>query len=286
MPSNPIPFTGYDPSIEPREELFAACIDYDFEQFLCSGDIPDTRNIMEMMIDEEIREDQFRMNSCAGFGTVHAAAVAFWLATGTWRTFNPHWTYRNGQRRDGIRGDRGATIHNVVQSGKEDGLLVQDVENDGKKEFPFPRDQYSFEYPPQAGVIAKQRTVGYSVRLKSYQAILNFLQAGQGAVVIGGPWGNWEPDSKGIARKFRSGGGGHARAYTDWKKIGSEFMLVEANSHFKSYGDRGFAYHTPEFVDAQCRDGSFVAIGISDIKLGPGDKPKQRPHRRYVKLVD
>jgi hypothetical protein len=283
--SSDIKFTGYDPDIEPLEDLQSAAIDYDFEQFLCSGDMPDTRDIMQLMIDNKIREDQFRMNSCAGFGTVHGGSTTFWLSTGVWRAFNPHWTYRKGQARDRIKGDRGATIHNVVESGKIDGLLVQDVENDGRKEFPFPRDQYDFQYPPQASEIAAKRKIGYSAVLRSYQACLNFLQAGQGAIVIGGPWGNWSPDRNGICRRFAGGGGGHARAYVDWKKIGSDFCLVEANSHFESYGDDGFGYHTPEFVDAQFRDGRFVAIGISDIALGPGDKPKQRPHRRYVKLV-
>ena len=284
--ADPIPFTGYDPDIEPREELFAACLDYDFEDFMCSGDIPETRNIKDMMIANAIREDQFRMNSCSGFGVVHAASVGFWLQTGSWRSFNPHWTYRNGQRRDRIRGDRGATIHNVVVSAKEDGLLVQDVENDGKKEFPFPRDRYDFEYPPQAGVIAKQRTIGYSVRLRSFEAMLKFLQAGQGAIVVGGPWGNWRPDRNGFATEFVGGGGGHARARVDWMKARGKWWLVDPNSHFKTFGDDGFYYVDEDFVEAECRDPRFVAIGISDIKLGPGDKPKQRPHRRYVKLVD
>lgn len=47
--SEPIPFTGYVPENEPREQLASQCIDYDFSQFTCSGDIPDTRNIKDMM---------------------------------------------------------------------------------------------------------------------------------------------------------------------------------------------------------------------------------------------
>jgi hypothetical protein len=283
--SRPVLFTGYDCTREPREKLVAASLDYDFEQFRCSGDIPETRGIKDLMTAEEIREDQYRMNSCAGFGLIHSAAVGFWLATGIWRAFNPHWTYRLGQARDGIRGDNGATIHNVVESAKSDGLLPQDIENDGRKEYPYPRDQYDFRYPPQAKMLAAERTVGYSVVLRSFRACLNFLQAGQGAIVIGGPWGNWQPGPGGICNQFRSGGGGHARAYVDWITIRGQVYLVEANSHFEQYGDRGFAYHSEQFVDQQCRDRYFVAIGISDIKLGQNDKPKQRRHRRFVKLV-
>ncbi len=282
--TNAVPFTGYDPAREPREALRAACLDYDFAKFVCSGDIPDTRNLKELMRQYRIREDQWRMNACAGFGMIHASATAFWLATGTWRTFNPHWTYRKGQARDGIRGDNGATIHNVVVSGKQDGLLVQDIENDGRKEFAFPRDQYNFQYPGEAAAIAKQRCVGYSVELRSFEAMLKFLMAGQGGIVIGGPWGNWRPDSKGYCHEYHGGGGGHARARVDWMKKNGKWWLVDPNSHFETFGDDGFYYVDEDFVEAECRDPNFVAIGISDISLGPGDKPKQRRHRRFVKL--
>lgn len=274
-------FTGYDPSLEPRDMLASSCIDYDFEQFMCSGDIPDTRGLKHVMR----RDDQYQMNSCAGFGCTNAGEVGFFLQTGKWRQFNPHWTYRRGQEISNIRGDRGATIFGVVEGAKRNGFLPEDIENDGKAEFPFPRDNYGFQYPASASQLAKDRTIGYSVEIKSWQAAVNFLQSGQGAIVIGGPWGNWSPDRRGICRRFAGGGGGHARAWIDWETIDGELMLVEINSHFKTYGDNGFAYHAQSFVDAQFADRSFVAIGISDVKLGPGDQPKQRPHRRYVKLV-
>jgi len=273
--SSEIEFTGYEPALEPREQLAASCLDYDFAEFVCTGDVPKTRGIKDKMR----RDDQFQMNSCAGFGCTNSGEVGFFLQTGKWRQFNPHWTYRRGQEFSGIKGDRGATIFGVVEGAKKNGFLPEDVDDDGKAEFPFPRDNYAFQYPASASQIAKQRTVGYSVELKSWQAAVNFLQAGQGAIVIGGPWGNWRPDSRGICRQFRSGGGGHARAWVDWITIDGELMLVEANSHFKTYGDNGFAYHTRQFVEAQFADRYFCAIGISDIKLGPGDQPKERPFR-------
>lgn len=273
-------FTGYDPKVEPREALRAQCIDYDFGNFVCSGEIPETRGIKDVMR----RDDQFRMNSCAGFGLTNSAEVSFWLKTGAWRQFNPHWSYRRGQEQSGIRGDTGATIDGVVRGGKQAGLLPEDIQNDGKAEYPFPRDQYDYQYPASCAALAKERTIGYSAELTSWQAAVNFLQGGQGAIVIGGPWGNWRPDSRGICRQFQSGGGGHARAWIDWIQIDGELMLVEANSHFTSYGVNGFAFHTERFVEQQFRDRYFCAIGISDITLSAGDKPKQRPHRRFVKL--
>jgi hypothetical protein len=274
-------FTGYDPKIEPREQLAAQCLDYDFGNFVCSGEIPDTRGVKEIMR----RDDQWSMNSCAGFGLTNSAEVAFWLQTGVWRQFNPHWSYRRGQEKSNIRGDSGATIDGVVRGAKENGLLPEDVQNDGIAEFPFPKNDYNFQYPATATTLAHDRRIGYSVELKSWQACVNFLQAGQGAIVIGGPWGNWKPLAGGICRRFASGGCGHARAYVDWIHIGGELMLVEANSHFASYGVNGFAFHTESFVSQQLSDRYFVAIGVSDVSLGPGDKPKQRRHRRFVKLT-
>ena len=274
-------FTGYDPTIEPREQLAAQCLAYDFGNFTCSGEIPETRGIKDIMR----RDDQWNMNSCAGFGLTNSSEVAFWLQTGVWRQFSAHWSYRRGQEKSNIRGDNGATIDGVVRGAKENGLLPEDVQSDGIAEFPYPKNDYGFQYPATASTLAKDRRIGYSVELKSWQACVNFLQAGQGAIVIGGPWGQWKPGANGVCRQFRSGGGGHARAYVDWIRIEGELMLVEANSHFTNYGVNGFAFHAESFVTQQLNDRWFVAIGVSDISLGPGDKPKQRRHRRYVKLV-
>jgi hypothetical protein len=278
-------FTGYDPAFEDKNKLYAACLDYDFSQFVCSGEIPETRGVMDLMT----REDQYRMNSCGGFALVHSAQVSWWLATGDFREFNPHWAYIKGQEIDGRRTDSGVSIRGVVEAAKRFGLLPQDVENDGKLEFAYPRDNYRFRYPKEAAAIAAQRKVGYSVAVKGWKAKLNFLQANQGAIVNGGSWGNWKPDRNGICRKFvrttRYSGSYHARAYVDWITIRGEVFLVEANSHFRTFGKNGYSFHSEEFIEAQERDPAFVAVGISDITLGPNDQPKQRKVRRYVKLV-
>lgn len=270
-------FTGYDPSFENREELENSHIDFDFTTFCCAAEVPPTRGIMEKMT----REDQFSMNSCAGFGLVHAAQVAFYLQTGDFREFNPHWSYRAGQRVDRRNTDNGCSIGGVIKGGKTEGLLPQDIENDGTLDFPYPRDQYNFRYPASASEVAAKRKIGYSAAVPGWEGKLNFLQAGQGAIVIGGSWGNWAPDADGICREFRPSPRGpfHARAYVDWITIGGEVYLVEANSHFKQYGKKGYAFHNRRFVEAQDRDTAFVAAGVSDITLGPGDKPKERPFR-------
>lgn len=278
-------FTGYDPRAEDRDKLFAHCLDYDFSAFCCSGDIPETRGVMDLMT----REDQYRMNSCGGFGMVHAGQTCWWLANGDFREFNPHWSYIKGQQIDGRRTDTGVSIRGVVEGAMRFGLLVQDIENDGKLEFSYPRDNYRFRYPQEADAIAAQRKVGYKAAVPGWKAKLNFLQSGQGAIVNGGSWGNWSPDREGICRKFkrttRMSGAYHARAYVDWITIRGEVFLVEANSHFRSFGKNGYSFHSEEFIEEQDRDPAFVAVGVSDISLGPGDVPKQRRHRRFVKLT-
>jgi hypothetical protein len=101
--------------------------------------------------------------------------------------------------------------------------------------------------------------------LKGFDEILRFLQTNQGAVEVGGAWGNWRPDANGICRRFDGGGGGHARCYCDWITVNNEVFLVEANSHFKTYGKNGFSFQSKKFIDSQAADPWTVTIGVSDL---------------------
>lgn len=254
-------FTGYDPRRENRAGLTANAIKFDIMSLNCAGDIPDTRGIKDLMR----RDDQHQMNSCAGFGMTNTLEVCHYNQTRVWRQFNPLWSYRRGQELDNIRGDNGATIYGVTQAAKTKGGLPEDIDNDGKPEYPYKVD-YNFPFPRDCYDIAANWTIGYTIELRGFDQILRFLQTGQGAVVIGGAWGNWKPNSAGIATRFVSGGGGHARAYVDWITINGVVHLVEVNSHYKTYGDNGFAYHTKQFVDSQAQDKWTVTIGCSDLK--------------------
>ena len=254
-------FTGYDPRRENRAGLSANAIKFDIMSLNCAGDIPDTRGIKDLMR----RDDQHQMNSCAGFGMTNVLEVCHYNQTHVWRQFNPLWSYRRGQELDGIRGDNGATIFGVTQAAKTKGGLPEDIDNDGKAEYPY-KVEYNFPFPRDCYDIAANWTIGYTIELRGFDQILRFLQTGQGAVVIGSAWGNWKPSTQGIASKFVSGGGGHARAYVDTIRINGVLHLVEANSHYKTYGDNGFAYHTKHFVDSQAQDKWTVTIGCSDLK--------------------
>jgi hypothetical protein len=259
-------FWGYDPTIEEIEQLRDQCIKFDVRDLVVQGDLPDTRGIKDLMR----RDDQGRMNSCAGFGMTHAQEVCYFNQTGKWRQFSPNFAYTEGQKNSNIRGDNGATIHGVVKAAKEKGALPEDLDNDGQPEWPY-TTRYFTQYPQEAYDAAALWKIGYSVELHGYDEILRFLQAGQGAVIVGGAWGNWRPTSSGIADSFRGGGGGHARCYFDWITRGNRVCVVEANSHGTRYGDNGFAYATKNFLDAQERDRWTVTIGVSDL-----DSPEPR----------
>ncbi len=152
-------FTGYDPSIEDRDALYSGCIDYDFSQFFAVQRCLRHACIMDKML----RQDQYRMNSCGGLATgVHGGQVTFWLQTGKFRRFNGHWSYRRGQELDGKKTDSGVSIRGVVEAAKRFGLLPEDIDDDGHLEFPYPLDDYHFQYPQSAAVVAAQRKVGYS----------------------------------------------------------------------------------------------------------------------------
>lgn len=262
------PFTGYDPAREERSLLSRQCIDFDTRELIVQGDLPATRRIKELMR----RDDQGQMNSCAGFGLTNSSEVTHFLRTGKWRQFNPLWSYRRGQEVSNIRGDNGATIHGVVTAAKRIGLFPEDVDGDGTPDWPY-RVAYNMSFPTDAHSVAAKWRIGYSVELTTFDQQLRFLQANQGAIVVGGAWGNWRPDNRGICRSFRSGGGGHARARVDWITIDGEIMLVEANSHGTRYGDNGFSYMTRQFVDAEAAHQWTAIIGVSDLKT---------PEPRYV----
>lgn len=280
-------FTGYELGCEDWEALKRECVDIDFAQLVQGDEKPQPRGMVELFKKYNVRRDQGGIGSCAGFGLCHAAASCFYMQAGNFRIFNPMWTYKLGQKIFGTRGAQsGTSIHSVVTSGKRDGLLPEDIERDGKVEFPYSDRAYDKAFPASAAGIAQNWKIGFAVRLTSWDAMVKGITSGILSIVTGGDWGNWAHDKNGVCRKFRRGGGGHARCYNDIKYLpNGELTLCEPNSHYKTWGDDGWTYHTREFVEAQLESPSFVAIGISDLTLGPDlVLPKPRKVPRFVKF--
>jgi hypothetical protein len=267
--------SGYLINDENREALEAESIDFDVMQLgVYGGANPPSRGIRKIM--GAGRGDQGRVNSCTGFAAAHCAEVCHFNALGTWRQFNENWSYYEGQTRSrsrGITGDRGATIHGCVNGMKQAGMLPVDLNGDGKPDVPY-LATYKQRMPKNAAQVASQYRIGYSVVLKSWDQILRFLQSGQGAVVVGAPWGNYRPDSSGCLTRFVGGGGGHATAIVDWdySPDGRKTWLVQANSHGSRWGRNGYAFLSPNFVNGMLRDRWTVAIGVSDLQY-PASRP-------------
>jgi hypothetical protein len=280
-------FTGYELGCEDLAALKAECVDIDFAQLVCGDDQLQSRGMFELFTKNKIRRCQGGIGSCAGAATCHAGASVYYMQAGNFRVFNPMWTYKLGQKRFGARGAQsGTSIQSVVKSGKEDGLLPEDIERDGKLEFPYSDRDYNKLFSASAAEVAKNWKFGFAVQIKSWDALVKGIGTGILSVITGGPWGNWKPDAQGICRKFRSGGGGHARCYNDIKFLPSgEILACEPNSHYDTWGVNGWTFHSREFFEAQLQDPSFVAIGVSDMTLGP-DKvlPKPRKVPRFVKF--
>lgn len=280
-------FTGYELGCEDLEALSRECVDIDLSQIVCGDDQLQSRGMFELFTKHGIRRSQGGIGSCAGAGMCHGAASLFYMQAGSFRVFNPMWTYKLGQKRFGTRGAQsGTSITSVVQSAKEDGLLPEDIERDGKLEFPYSDRDYSKAFPASAAGIAANWKIRMAVRITSWDAMVKGLGLGIISVITGGPFGNWKPDTNGICRKFVRGGGGHARAYVDIKFLPSgEILACEPNSHHEGWGKKGWTFHSREFFEAQLKDPSFIAIGVSDMTLGPDQVlPKPRKVPRFVKF--
>lgn len=254
------PNTGYLIEEENHELIAATSLDFDLMELQPLGDVPATRGIKDVMK----RSDQGPVNSCTGFGMTHAAEVCMFNQTQVWRQFHPMWIYKQGQKLDGIRGDRGATISGVVKAAKR-GLLPEDFDGDGQPETVYSTN-YNMRYPEGSDAVAAQWKIGYSKIVRTFDDCLRFLQTGQGAIFTGESWGGWRPSSTGIVTKWKSGGGGHACAIIDWITIKGKVYLVHVNSHGSRWGSNGFAYLSKGFVDARARNSRLTSVGVSDLQ--------------------
>jgi hypothetical protein len=276
-------FFGYDPTIEPREELAKQCLDIDFAKLTASTADWQPRNIRKRMNKAGFPKNQRRQNSCAGFATCHAGTGCYMLQSGGGvREFFPPWTYKWARKRDRIQGDNGSTIHSVVMSGKEDGLLPVDYNRDNKPEFVYDDKNSELTFPSTAKEMAEKFQFKSSVELKSTEAVRNFIKGGFGAVIVGGPYSGIKPGPDGIIRRVRGGSGGHARVILDIEEINGEEFFSESGSWGDAYSLGGWVLYTNEAMDDQMNMDWFVAIGVTDLELDSEELKPRVP--RFVKL--
>ena len=167
--------------------------------------------------------------------------------------------YYETQRIDGIRGDRGSTISGGVKLAMNTGICAE-------KFWPYPSrydndrpNNYETEVIPSADKFK----AGKMVRIRSWEGLVTFLEAGLGAVTIGVRWNS--SVNREHVTSFKGGsGGGHAitLAQMSKKRPGEVDMM---NSWAKRWGDKGWATWSQRAVEQMMRDRYTVAIGVSDM---------------------
>ncbi len=212
-------------------------------------------------------EQQGQLGSCAGHAATTAAEVCEFIETqGDHIQLARGFAYLMGQRQAGITGDRGCTITGVVKSLKKDGICQEET-------FPYEphyENMQSRDFDEALAEASSHKIVNHT-ELKSYQDCLNFLQAGQGAIIIGIPWTQGLASNKtGVIKDSNSGGknlGGHAICLCGWVTPDNSDTpwLILANSHGKRWGDNGFAICHPNWINRNTKDRYSEFIGVSDL---------------------
>lgn len=278
-------WSGYNPDMEDIESLERNAVQYAYADIPRAADTPEEFTIGEWW---DI-EHQGSIGSCAGDAGAASAEVEHFKLTGREIQFNSNYTYILAQNRTSWRGgDNGTSIESVVASLKEDGCCPMDWNSDGQIDYPRPK-RYTNQIPGDARKHAAPYKIGYHAVLKSWDDIVGFLQT-QGTVFVGGPWGNWGPDSSGFVDGFSSGGGGHAWMISGWDFTKRKFrnnVLEGVNSHGKRWGKGGYHYMSQKFIQQFLSSRSTVVVGVSRLTV-PGPTiytPEVWKKRIRVKLI-
>lgn len=203
-------------------------------------------------------ENQKSMGSCQGHALSSVTEFAYHIETGEVIQFSPMWCYIMTQKIDGLLGrDQGSTINGGMQCAKKYGVCRVET-------FPYPNPvKYSTKIPPEAALEAIKYKIRSHVMCKSYDDILQFIGAGLGGVEIGISWNkSCTPDSNGVIKSYKDGGGGHAVCFLGYKKNGNLYL---ANSWDENWGDDGYAEVTPDAVNQMAKGRWTVMIGLSDM---------------------
>ena len=261
-------FTGYDPTIENRDEIAntATPMLFTMRDFQAPEEI-DPRPLVR-------HDDQGNMGSCGGFGNTNSGELLWAYHTGSMsndRQFSPLFSYLEAQRLDGLIGrDAGSTISSGVKISKEVGYLEL-------KYLP-----YRTPYPANARSVVtdemrKQASgvKGFSVKshawLESYDQIFQYLASQSGAVYVGTIWNDsFYSRNKVLESVNLRNGGGHAYAFLGYsKRVDSKGRkyIWRLNSHASD----SWTEIAPSVIDALCQHQYTSIVGISDLTT-PGPR--------------
>ena len=205
-------------------------------------------------------KNQLRMGSCGGHSGASVGEVCNFLDAKAWEQLSRMWCYIAAQRETGHNGrDVGCTISGLAKAMQTRGVCLEST-------FPYP-DRYSDVLPRSAAEEAAQHKIKAWSRLRSVDAMCQFLGTGMGAISIGIPWVSGFANGSGeLSSRTMSGQrlGGHAMAFSGYD-MDKEFFET-ANSHGEGWGDKGWGRFSFELVAKLVANGESEFIGMSDLE--------------------
>ena len=239
-------FDNLDNNFNFEEEVLALTGKYEANTF-------DARDILKV-------ENQRSQGACQGHSISSAVEMASCIAIGEKSLeLSRAMGYYETQRLDRISGDRGSTISGGVKLATTTGICREDL-------WTYP-SKYDPKRPSNWQAILKsaERFKAFkSVRIRSWEGLVTFLEAGLGAVSIGIRW-NSSTNREHVTSFSGGGGGGHAILLPQMsKKRPGEVDMM--NSWGERWGDGGWATWTRQAFEQMLRDRFTVAIGVSDME--------------------
>lgn len=192
------------------------------------------------------RENQRNMGSCQGNSLTTAVESLIWKQTGRIYQLSRMFAYIRSQLKDGIRSDIGSSLTAGVWVAKNVGLPLETY-------WPYPNPvRYTQSIPAVAEQRAGDIKLVESVRLDTYEAIVNWLRRGDTTAYAGMGWGGTMSNPGSRITSFRvSGRGGHAIAFPQVspETLESDEPDIDLfNSHGTSWGDNGVARCSPDCI--------------------------------------
>jgi hypothetical protein len=260
-------FTGYDPTIEKRDEIRATSTELGFRvgDYEAPEEI-DPRPLMR-------HDKQGNMGSCQGFSLANACEYVWALAQGGFsaeRQLSSLFAYLETQRLDGLIGrDVGSTISGGLKAAATIGMLP---ESDLPYRTPYPSNARTIVTDAMRAK-AGQFKIRSHTWLESYDAIFQYLASGVGAVHTGTLWNDSFYARSGVLESISlRSGGGHATAwlgYSKRKDSKGRNYIWRLNSHNDSWTEIA-----PSVIDQLCRHEYTTIVGVSDLST-PVPKPER-----------
>jgi len=263
---------GYRVDLENREELYNSAQP---RSTVFCGDV-DPKKMGPSMKSQKIlrRENQARMNSCAGNSITTLAEWGLYLQSFGQinEQLSRQFGYVNGQKYAGIGGDNGCTLYGCLQGGQRDG---------------FPREtfapytgQYYTRFSQEAYKDAANYKVGAYIPIHDVDDIYEWLAKRMGGAYFGMAWAGQfrNPLPGGLVDEFWDGDsqGNHAVCVPDWCDAEDTPHYLDSegyprlklhNSHGTQYGDDGMSYWSRRAMQQALKARDTVAYFITTMEF-------------------